>query len=85
MRGRGSMDVQHYNAPADDFLEQIIGLPNFTSTDSDLSTVDVGLVGATTQAPIKSFVMPTATKPIYFSIVLDTFPVTLMFQILSSA
>ena len=40
------------DAPADDFLEQILGLPNFASADSGLSAADVGLAGAATQAPM---------------------------------
>ncbi|KAL9331820.1 hypothetical protein ACSQ67_001430 [Phaseolus vulgaris] len=35
------------DAPADDFLEQILGLPTFASADSGLSAADVGLPGTT--------------------------------------
>lgn len=33
-------------APADDFLEQILGFPTFASADSNLSATDGGLAGA---------------------------------------
>ncbi|KAI4301172.1 hypothetical protein L6164_034478 [Bauhinia variegata] len=39
-------------APTDDFLEQILGLPNFPSTDSGLGGADAGLGGAGAPAPM---------------------------------
>lgn len=40
------------DTPADDFLEQILGLPTFASGDSGLSAADVGLSGTTSPAPM---------------------------------
>ncbi|TKY62402.1 Transcription factor UNE12 [Spatholobus suberectus] len=40
------------DAPADDFLEQILGLPTFASGDSGLAPADVGLAGTASPAPM---------------------------------
>ncbi|KAI4349455.1 hypothetical protein L6164_010041 [Bauhinia variegata] len=38
--------------PTDDFLEQILGLSNFASTDSSLGGADAGLAGAAAPSPM---------------------------------
>ncbi|XP_027350394.1 transcription factor UNE12-like isoform X3 [Abrus precatorius] len=40
------------DTPADDFFEQILGLPTFASADSGLAAADVGLAGTASPAPM---------------------------------
>lgn len=38
--------------PSDDFLQEILGIPNFASADPGLVGADAGLAGAAAQAPM---------------------------------
>ncbi|KAK8993678.1 hypothetical protein V6N11_007903 [Hibiscus sabdariffa] len=55
------MDSNPHEAPADDFLEQILGLPNFAHTDTGLTGHDGGLAGTVVGAGTPMFLQLNST------------------------